>query len=242
MTKKVLIVTTSHSVLGATGYPTGLWLSELCEPRHVFVDAGYQVDVASLNGGAIPVDPTSDPRNPSHATHEDHSVNQAFLKEEKNLHQIAHSLKLADVNWADYDAIMFVGGNGTIFDFPKSATVANAIQYFLAAGKHVATVCHGTSALLEARLPNGKHVVDGLEISGFTNEEEAQAQAMVGKEFLPFMLQDEMAKRGAHYKHIHPWGCHVTSQLNGHLVTGQNNFSSKSVAQKVVEHLKAHHH
>jgi len=44
--KKVLIVTTSHNILGKTGYPTGLWLPEMTHPFSALQNAGLNITVA----------------------------------------------------------------------------------------------------------------------------------------------------------------------------------------------------
>jgi putative intracellular protease/amidase len=48
---KILMVLTSHNILGSTGRPTGFWLEEFTAPYYVFEDAGEQVTLASPKGG-----------------------------------------------------------------------------------------------------------------------------------------------------------------------------------------------
>ena len=59
--KRALIVTTSHGVLNApgetTGEATGIAISELTHPYYSYLEAGMKVDVASIKGGQVPVDP-----------------------------------------------------------------------------------------------------------------------------------------------------------------------------------------
>ena len=49
--KRGLIVTTSHATLGETGKATGVFGSEMTAPYYEFLDAGMQVDIASIQGG-----------------------------------------------------------------------------------------------------------------------------------------------------------------------------------------------
>src|SRR5262245_19484489 len=58
---KVLIIVTSHGVLGNTNYPTGLWLPEMTHPYYALRNAGLDVVIASPKGGNIPIDPYSIP-------------------------------------------------------------------------------------------------------------------------------------------------------------------------------------
>ena len=61
--KKALIITTSHGVLNkvgeTSGKPTGVFGSEMTVPYYEFMDAGMEVDLASIKGGEIPIDPQS---------------------------------------------------------------------------------------------------------------------------------------------------------------------------------------
>jgi len=61
--QRALIISTSHGVLnkpGETkGKKTGVFGSELSVPYYDFQDAGMDVDIASIKGGAIPIDPMS---------------------------------------------------------------------------------------------------------------------------------------------------------------------------------------
>ena len=57
--RRALVVTTSHGTLGDSGKPTGVWASEMTVPYYAFTDAGMVVDVASIEGGTIPIEPGS---------------------------------------------------------------------------------------------------------------------------------------------------------------------------------------
>ena len=48
---KILMVLTSHDILGNTGRKTGFWLEEFAAPYFVFRDAGVQLTLASPKGG-----------------------------------------------------------------------------------------------------------------------------------------------------------------------------------------------
>src|SRR5689334_5924272 len=105
---KILMIVTSHAVMGATGQPTGVWFEELTTPYYTFADAGAEIDIASINGGEVPIDP--------------HSVNekggdpqsvQRFLKDESAMGKIKTALKVDAVSAKNYDAIFLPGGHGT---------------------------------------------------------------------------------------------------------------------------------
>lgn len=109
--KNVLIITTSHEVLGPTGYPTGVWLAEVAHPYHVLSTAGHSIDIASVKGGKIPVDPYSDPRN-AQATVKDDPVSLEFLNNAEKMHKLNNSLPIDSVDPSKYDAVVVSGGNG----------------------------------------------------------------------------------------------------------------------------------
>ena len=62
MSKRILVVLTSHDQLGDTGEKTGFWLEEFAAPYYVFKDAGAVVTLASPKGGQPPLDPKTDLR------------------------------------------------------------------------------------------------------------------------------------------------------------------------------------
>jgi hypothetical protein len=54
---QVCLLNTSATYFGPNkDIPTGIWLEELATPYYLFKEKGYEVVVASIAGGAIPVD------------------------------------------------------------------------------------------------------------------------------------------------------------------------------------------
>ncbi len=233
--RKVLIVVTSHGTLGSTGYPTGVWLSELTHPYFELIQAGFEVDLASLQGGKPPVDPWSDPANPQGISQND-LVTLGFLHS-PHAAKLEGTLKLSEVDASTYDAVLFSGGNGAIFDYPQAPEVARTLEQLWNDGKIVSTVCHGGAALLEARLADGTPLIQGHEVTAFSNAEETMAQGQIGQEYLPFYLEDELPKRGATYRNGPPFQSYVVVSGGGRLITGQQNFSGAEIGRKLVEAL-----
>ncbi|MGO3497886.1 MAG: type 1 glutamine amidotransferase domain-containing protein, partial [Staphylococcus equorum] len=58
MSKKVLFIITSVNQF-EDGTPTGLWLEEASEPYNILTAANINVDIATINGGEVPLDPNS---------------------------------------------------------------------------------------------------------------------------------------------------------------------------------------
>ena len=213
---RVLIALTSHSELGDTGRKTGFYASEAAEPWGVFRAAGFDVDVVSVAGGEPPVD----------GRDEEDAVQQEFFAAV----DLEKTPTAADLNATDYDAIFYAGGHGTMWDFPGATDLAKLAATIYERGGVVAAVCHGPSALVELKLSDGSYLVDGKDVAGFTNAEEA---AVGLTDVVPFLLADELTKRGA--KH-HPGPDFAPMVVtDGRLVTGQNPASAPSTAEAVTK-------
>lgn len=216
---RALLVLTSHADLGGLR-STGFYVGEAAEPWRVFVDAGYAVDLASVAGGPPPQDgrDESDP------------IQQAFLTDDHVQAQLADSRALADVEPTDYDIVFFVGGHGTMWDFPTSADVQRIGRAVYENGGTVAAVCHGPSALVNLTLSSGDPLVAGKRVAGFTNSEEA-AVGLTG--VVPFLLADALTAKGA--THIPGPDFAENVVVDGRLVTGQNPQSAAGVARAALE-------
>lgn len=222
----ILMVTTSHDQLGDTGHKTGFWLEELAAPYYVFVDDGYKVTLASPKGGQPPLDPKSDDAD---SQTED---TQRFKSDSKAQDELANTYPLAGINAADYDALFYPGGHGPLWDLVIDPDSIRLIQDFLKAGKPVAAVCHGPCVLLNAVDDKGQSVVDGKEVTGFTNAEEA---AVGLTEVVPFLLEDALKAKGGDFLCGGDWDDFVVT--DGLLITGQNPQSSASTARAVLAKL-----
>ena len=234
-TKKVLIVTTSHSVLGNSGYPTGVWLPEMTHPFSALQNAGFNITVASVKGGNVPIDPYSVPSNPQ-GTNRDDPITEKFLHTPADLAIINHTVPIATVNPKEYSAVVFPGGNGATYDFPWDKNVNRIAAAIYEQGGIVAAVCHGPAALLNATLSNGQYLIKGMKVTGFSNEEEAITEILIGKKHVvPFFLENELPKHGAVYEKVYVHEPLVIVSGNGRLITGQNPESATNVGEKVVE-------
>jgi putative intracellular protease/amidase len=228
MTSRILMIVTSNNRLGhtgkATGKTTGIWAEELAEPYIQFVDAGVQVDIASPAGGAAPLDAASVKPAGSNAP----SV-ERFLADATAQTKLQHTLKASDVNAADYNAIFFPGGHGTMWDLPQDDGVRRAVEAAYAARRVIGSVCHGAAGLVSARRADGKAVVEGHRINSFTDAEEA---AVGLTEVVPFLLESRLRELGARFEGAPNW--QAFSVHDGVFVTGQNPQSSALVAQGVL--------
>ncbi len=223
----VLIVLTSHSDLGNTGEKTGFWIEEFAAPYYVLADAGAAITIASPKGGQPPVDPKSE------APDAQTTATKRFYSDHELIDKVDHTVKLSEVNEADYDAVFYPGGHGPLWDLATDTQSIALIENFYKNNKPVAFVCHSPAALANVKAPNGKPLVKGKEVTGFSNSEE---EAVKLTEIVPFLLEDEMKKLSGHYSSGPDWGVYV--KKDGLLITGQNPASSEAAAKALLEELK----
>lgn len=219
---KILIVVTSHASLGTTGKPTGYYLSEVTHPHAALLSAGLTVDIASPKGGAAPLDPKSLDLNDE--------KNEKFWHNPDLRSKLEHTLALADINPDAYQAIIFAGGHGTMWDFPDDLHVQRLAGAIYDRGGVVAAVCHGPAALVNVKLNNGSYLVDGKNVAAFSNSEEEAAGLT---KVMPFLLESKLLERGANYSKNSLWQKHVV--VDQRLVTGQNPASASGVGEAVVK-------
>ncbi|MFB3303347.1 type 1 glutamine amidotransferase domain-containing protein [Pseudomonas sp. AMR01] len=224
----ILFVLTSHATLGDTGRDTGLWLEEFLAPYYRFVDAGLPVSLSSPKGGSVPVDPASIDAlkdSPLYLRYQ----SDATLAERMN-----GTAKLSSISASDVSALVYPGGHGPLWDLRTDPHSIALIESFISSGKPVATICHAGCALLNARQGDGSPLVDGVQVTAFSDSEEA---AVGLEKVVPYLVETDMKALGAVYSKSGDWESHVV--VSGALITGQNPASSLGVAEEVIKRLKA---
>ena len=223
----ILIVLTSHDKLGDTGLKTGFWLEELASPYYTLLDAGATLTLASPKGGQAPLDPTSD--LPDYQT----AFTDRFKSDAKAQEVLANTVKLSEVKESEFDAVMYPGGHGPLWDLTDDKNSIALIEAFLRSNKPVASVCHAPAVLLNVKVSNGDYLVKNKKVTGFSNSEEIAAQL---DKVVPFLLEDSLIERGASYSKGDDWNPYIVT--DGKLITGQNPASSEPVAQELLKLLK----
>lgn len=223
---KILMVLTSHDELGSTGKKTGFWLEEFAAPYYVFKDAGVEITLASPKGGQPPLDPKSDEKDFQ-------TVATARFKADKEAQSsLAHSKILRNLCADDYDALFYPGGHGPLWDLAEDRSSIGLIEAMYAQGKPVSAVCHAPGVFRHAKSPDGSPLVQGKQVTGFSNSEEA---AVGLTDVVPFLVEDELQKCGGIYSKGADW--QSFSVHDGNLITGQNPASSEAVAYAVLKQL-----
>ncbi len=232
--KRALVITTSHGVLNApgetTGDPTGVMASEMTHPYYSFLDAGMQVDVASVKGGKIPVDPQTLGRVVISPEDKRYLNDPALLAKSEN------SLRIDDVDFTQYDAIFISGGWGAAYDLGYSEVLGQKISeaYYAAKAPLIGSVCHGALGLIKAKTTDGKLLIAGRAMTGVSDKQVKE----LGITLTPMHPETELRKAGALYESqtafIDFFATHVATDSEQRFVTGQNQNSSLETAQKMI--------
>ncbi|HLK58379.1 MAG TPA: type 1 glutamine amidotransferase domain-containing protein [Chthonomonadaceae bacterium] len=233
--KRVLMIAANPAVSPVTGWPVGVWASEVIHPYYEFTEQGYRVEIASPQGGKLELDSWSDPRDASKYS-EDDLISLGFLSSPKYAPLLENTRRLDTVNPADYDVLFVCGGQSPMVTFIEDTALHKFIADFYESGKVVAIICHGTCTLLKITLSNGKRLVEGKTWTGFANSEEDYADAFVGRRIQPFRIEDEAHKlTGTNF--IVNSRFRAYAVRDGRLITGQQQYSAREATRLVVEAL-----
>ena len=232
--KRALVITTSHDTLSrpgeTTGPATGVFASEMTHPYYHFLDAGAQVDVASIDGGAIPIEPQSFMwlmRTPE---------DDRYLEDPIFQQKVENSLPIADVDFTQYDMIFLSGGWGAAYDLGYSDVLAEKISeaYYADREPVIGGVCHGPLGLIQAKDRQGDLLIAGRRMTGVTDKQIKE----LGIEITPQHPETELRKAGVIFESQTAFrdmlATHVVVDDEQRFVTGQNQNSGRETAQKML--------
>jgi putative intracellular protease/amidase len=223
MNKKILIIVSNANAIGPNNRRTGTFLPEVAHPYAEFSRANYQIDFASLTEDTPYLDALNLANDPDNLT---------FLTG-KGWEAMQKAVKLSTIDVSKYDAVFVPGGLAPMVDMPENELLKKVIKETYERNAVVGAVCHGPVSLLNVKLSNGTYLVNGKNITSFTDEEEiGYAIADV-----PFLLETALTRQGAKFHAAAVWSAH--SIADGNLVTGQNPASAKGVAEKMIAILES---
>jgi len=220
---KILMVLTSHDKLGDTGNKTGFWLEEFAAPYYVFKDAGADITLASPKGGQPPLDPSSD------ADDAQTDATKRFKADDASQKELANTAVLSTISADGYDAVFYPGGHGPLWDLAEDGDSKALIETFMASNRPLGAVCHAPAVFKHPKGADGKSVVSGKTVTGFTNTEE---EGVGLTDVVPFLVEDMLKANGGDYQKGDDWASFVV--VDGKLVTGQNPASSEEAAKKLL--------
>lgn len=224
---RALIVTTSHDQLGEGGAETGVAASEFTAPYYEFVDNGLEVDLASIEGGPIPIDPLT------LNWFIRHHYDDRYLADAELQAKVADSLRVDDVDFTDYDVIFLAGGWGASYDLAQSPVLGDKISEAWAADKVVGGVCHGPLGLLQAEDEQGRPLVEGRRITAVTDKQVRE----LGISVTPMHPEHELREAGAKFEGATAFQDFFANHVvvDDRLVTGQNQNAGAEVAHRMIQ-------
>ena len=234
MSKKVLIIAADPAISTTTGWPVGFWASEVTHPYHVLIQAQVQVTIASPKGGRLEMDAMSDPFHENGYSAWD-EISKQYLQDKDFRASLENAPAISDLQWQDYDALIVAGGQAPMFTFEQEEALQKLFVDFYESGKVTAALCHGTAIFCFARHPDGKLLAENKQLTGFTNEEEDDADAAAATRVMPWRIEDELQMLGADFRKGEKWQPFVVE--DGNLITGQQNMSGEAVALMVLKKL-----
>lgn len=219
---KVLFALTSH-FKDENGWESGCYVLEVAVPYFHLIKNGIDIEFMSPKGGAVPI---------KQCDLDDVKV-KSFFSDKLASEKFYASKSPAEVKYEDYDAIYFPGGHGVMFDLPNCEDTAKITSGIYENGGIVCAVCHGGAALVNVKLSNGSFLVDGKNVTSFSNKEEL---AIGTDTKVPFLLETVLRERGANYSCLANWQKYVV--VDGRIITGQNPASDLEMAKELVKLLK----
>jgi len=234
--REVLIVVANPAVSSNNHWPVGFWGAELTHPFYELTEAGFTVTIASPDGGKVEMDALSDPRDPSKWSSDD-LITMGFVNTPELAGLLEDTPALGTLDPNRFEALLIAGGQSPMFTFRDNKALHQAIRTFWDAEKPVAAYCHGVAALVDCDLADGTALVAGRTLTGFANVEEDYGDRAAGVQIMPWRLEDALRERGANF--IGNGLFKPFAVRDGRLITGQQQYSGRKVAQAVIGALGA---
>ena len=221
--KKILIPLTNHATLGKGNEANGTYSPELTHVLHLLIDAGFEYDLVSINGGKAPLYGTDI---------EGDKVNEQILSNEDFQNRVNATLPVSQINIDDYDAVYYPGGFGLLYDLATNEDLAKLSAAHYENGGILAAVCHGPAGFLPIVLTNSKKLLANKSVTAFSREEEIDFGTI---DKIPYLLEESLTRMAAKYTKVQPWNEFVVE--DGRVITGQNPGSAKAVGEGIVRRL-----
>jgi putative intracellular protease/amidase len=220
---KILIVLSSYGKDSGKTRP-GFEFDEYSQAYLIFKQNGFEIDVASPKGGIADAD----------GFNKGKAYNKSILEDSIAMNLLKNTKATSALKADDYAAIYVVGGKGAMFDLPFDPSLQDLVSEMYQKNKIISTVCHGSAALVNVKLKDGKYLIEDKKITGFCNDEEKMFGKKWKSEF-PFLLEDRLKFRKALYERSDVMLPQVS--ISGNLLTGQNPFSTTTLAEEIVKSL-----
>ncbi len=233
--KKALIIATNQATLNKPGEKegkaTGVFASEMTVPYYEFSDAGMEVDVASINGGEIPIDPIS------FYYFIKSDADKRYLKDDVFKNKVENSLAIDGLDFSNYDVIFFAGGWGAAYDLGYSEELGEKLSQVYYSDKTIfGAVCHGVLGFIKMKDRVGNSLISNRRMTGVTDK---QIEELGLLETTPMHPESELKKLNVKFE-SNTASKDVFANLvviddEKRFVTGQNQNAGSETAQKIME-------
>jgi putative intracellular protease/amidase len=228
---RAVIITTSHARLGSNGPATGVFGSEMTGPYYAFRDGQIDVDLVSIEGGEIPIDPLS------FRWYVESQTDRRFRRDTEFRNKVKYSKKIDDVNIAGYDIVFLAGGWGAAYDLGFSNVLGHKITEAWRAKRVVGGICHGPLGLLRAKDDAGESLVKGRSLTAVTDKQIRE----LGISVTPQHPERELRAAGARFESKSAFRDFFANHTvtDGRLVTGQNQNAAMETAEEMIRIARA---
>ena len=230
--------------------PTGYYLNEFGVPAKALVDAGYNLVLASPKGNAPAVDTKSVIPQYFGGDSDYMQEIQEFVASLDGINDTLSLKEVIDAGLNDYKGVFIPGGHAPLIDLANNPEVGAILEYFHNAEKPTAAICHGPIALLsaqnnpeafnsalksQANAEADDWIYAGYKMTIFSQAEEEYFESTLTDAGLLYFPSDAMSTAGGEMSYEGMWAPHVVEDRE--LITGQNPFSDKLLAEKLINQL-----
>ena len=261
MTKQNILVLGSNATRievqgGGTG-PTGNYLNETVVPAMAFIEAGYNVVLATPNGTKPHIDEASDAVMHFGGDQAAYERAKAFWANDPSMNQVRTLRSVIEEGLDHYAAVFVPGGQAPVVDLMQDPDAGEILRHFHQHSKPTALLCHGPIALVSA-MPHAREFRAALIAGDETKAKEwARGWIYAGYNMTIFSASEEKwvendilhAKMYFNMPHaLSTAGGKVTTGsvdfapnviVDRELITGQNPRSDHPIAAKLIEALAA---
>ena len=230
---------------------TGYYLNEFGVPADAFISAGYELVLATPKGNAPVVDEKSvTVQYCGGSEAEMQRISQVVAA----IPGIGDTLSLKEVianGLAQYEAVFIPGGHAPLIDLANNPEVGTILKHFNAEAKPTAAICHGPIALLSAQqnpqafkqalvqqtpATASNWIYAGYKMTIFSDAEETVFEGSLNGDKLQYYPGKAMQQAGGAMQYSAAWTPNVV--VDRELITGQNPFSDKALADAVLAQLE----
>jgi len=250
---EVLVILSSETTMDLAdgqSIETGYYLNEFGVPAKALVDAGYELVLATPKGNAPQVDKKSVSTDYFDGDEAKMQSIQRFVASLPDINDTASLSEILAGDLSQYEAVFIPGGHAPLIDLANNPEVGEILRHFNKQGKPTAAICHGPITLLSAQVqPNSYYqaikdgekasannwIYDGYKMTIFSDPEERVFESSLEGKKLKFYPAMAMEKAGGNMAFASEWQPNVV--VDRELITGQNPFSDKLLAEKLLEML-----